>query len=247
MADPIASPTPAMGAPPPRDAFACELRGFGAVGLFAIVVIAAGNVLFIPLTGLLVLLWAWRSGTPWERIGYVRPRSWVGEALLGLVLGGVLKLVLKTLVMPLMFSDPLNHAYGYLRGNPSAIPPVLFAIVFGAGFSEETFFRGFLTERVRAWGRRDTEPSSIEHRGDEQRVKVAAVLIPAVLFGLAHLREQGMPGAVQALLFGLVFGLAYARLGRLWPLMWAQVGFDLVALWIIYAGLEEKVGHLIFR
>jgi membrane protease YdiL (CAAX protease family) len=222
-----------------NDAFARELRGFGPVGLFAIVVIAAGNVLFIPLTGLLVLLWAWRSGTPWERIGYVRPRSWVGEALLRLVLGGVLKLVLKTLVMPLIFADPINHAYGYLRGNPSAIPPVLFAIVFGAGFSEETFFRGFLTERVRAALRRGATTGI--------GVVSAAVVIPAVLFGLAHLPEQGMPGAVQALIVGLVFGSAYARLGRLWPLMWAHVGFDLVALWIIYAGLEERIGRVFFR
>ena len=137
-----------MGQAAPRDAFARELRGFGPVGLFAIFVIAAGNLLFLPLTGLLVLLWAWRSGTPWAWIGYSRPKSWVGEAVAGLVVGGVLKLVMKALVMPLFFADPVNHAYQYLRGNPSAVPAVLYAIVLGAGFGEETFWRGFLFEQI---------------------------------------------------------------------------------------------------
>ncbi len=193
------------------------------------------DALFSPLAGVLVLIWRSVSRTPWAAIGYARPKSWVGEALLGLVAGGVLKLVMKALVMPLFVDDPVNRTYQILQGNPSVLPAMLFVIFFGAGFSEETLFRGFLFERGRKWF------------GTSRGATVAIVVVTSVLFALAHVGHQGAPGAIQALFTGLAFGAAYARIGRLWPVMWAHVGFDLVALWIIYAGLEEAVGRSVFR
>ena len=68
-------------APPPDDSVASRLRGFGPLGLFAILVIILTSVVK-PLSAILVLLWAWRSQTPWREIGYVRPRSWIGSARL---------------------------------------------------------------------------------------------------------------------------------------------------------------------
>jgi len=50
-----------------NDRLAARLRRFGPLGILAILVILAGNVLLVPLSAVLVLLWAWRSRTPWRR------------------------------------------------------------------------------------------------------------------------------------------------------------------------------------
>ena len=61
------------------DAVAARLRGFGPLGVASILGIMAGNLLVVPLSAILVLLWARRSRTPWREIGYVRPVSWVSD------------------------------------------------------------------------------------------------------------------------------------------------------------------------
>ena len=61
----------------PDDPIAGDLRGFGPLGILAIVIILAGNAVVAPLSAVLVLVWAWLSRTPWREIGYVRPRSWI--------------------------------------------------------------------------------------------------------------------------------------------------------------------------
>jgi membrane protease YdiL (CAAX protease family) len=73
------------------------------------------------------------------------------------------------------------------------------------------------------------------------------VLFTAGLFGLAHYPEQGLAGAEQAGLVGLVFGTVFALTGQIWILMCAHAAFDLTALAIIYLDLESKVAHLVFR
>src|SRR6266540_269842 len=93
--------------------FASDLRGFGPVGLAAILAILAGNSIFPPLSAVLVLVWVELSRTPWREIGYVRPRSWLGSLAIGVVFGSALKLLMKTIVMPLLGADPINHAYHY--------------------------------------------------------------------------------------------------------------------------------------
>ncbi len=69
------------------DRFAAALRGFGPAGIAAILVILAGNGLFVPLSAILVLAWAWRSGTPWHEIGYARPARWVRRLVAGILFG----------------------------------------------------------------------------------------------------------------------------------------------------------------
>ena len=64
-------PTPPIEgrvAPPFDDPVAASLRGFGPLGLLAILLIFLTSVIQ-PLSALLVLLWAWRSHTPWREIG----------------------------------------------------------------------------------------------------------------------------------------------------------------------------------
>lgn len=220
---------------PPDDRFAAALRGFGPLGLLAILVILFGNALFVPLSALLVLAWAWRSRTPWPEIGYVRPKSWLATIAAGLVFGSAFKLLLKALVMPLLGAPPINQAYHYLAGNRAAIPGFLFAILVGAGFGEETMFRGYLFERLG------------KLFGHSAAAKTAIVLLTSIWFGLAHYSVQGLPGTEQAIITGLVFGSIFARTGRLWLLMFAHAAFDLTAYAIIYWNLETAVAHLVFK
>jgi len=131
------------------DRLAADLRGFGPLGIASILVILAGNAIVLPLSGLLVLLWARWSRTPWREIGYVRPKSWIGSAAIGIVFGVAFKLLMKTIVMPLLGAAAINPAYHYLAGNAAALPAILWAVTAGAGFGEETVFRGFLFERLR--------------------------------------------------------------------------------------------------
>ena len=217
------------------DRLAAQLRGFGPVGLLAMLVIFAGNLVVAPLSALLVLAWARRSGTPLREIGFVRPSSWTSDLIVGVVLGIAFKLLMKSVVMPLLGAPPINQAYHYLVGNTAALPGMFYAVVIGAGFGEETLFRGYLFERL----------GTLFGRGRWATTMI--VLITATFFGLAHYPEQGLPGVQQATVFGLVFGAIFAVTGRLWMLMVAHAAFDLTALAIIYWDLEAEVAHVFFR
>jgi uncharacterized protein len=220
---------------PPGDRLGAALRGFGPVGVLAILAIFAGNLLFLPLSAILVLAWASRSGTPWSEIGFVRPKSWMGGLVAGVIFGVAFKLAMKAIVMPLLGAEAINPAYHYLVGNTGALPGAAYAMIVGAGFGEETVFRGFVFERLsKLMGRRVW-------------AKAGIVVISAALFGLAHYPEQGLAGAEQALITGLVFGTIFAATGRLWMLMCAHAAFDLAAVAIIYWNLETRVAHAVFR
>jgi membrane protease YdiL (CAAX protease family) len=217
------------------DRIATELRGFGPLGILAILAIALGNFIVLPLSALLVLLWAWRSHTPWREIGYVRPRSWPRTIIIGIAFGIAFKLLMKAIVMPLLGADPINQAYHYLVGNRAALPGMLYAMTVGAGFGEETVFRGFMFERLG------------KLFGSSAGAKTLIVLISAAWFGVVHYPVQGLAGLQQATIVGLVYGTIFAITGRIWMLMFAHAAFDLTALAIIYWDLETEVAHLIFK
>ena len=101
----------------------------------------------MPLSGILVLVWAWRSGTPWHEIGYVRPKSWIMDLAVGIGFGIVFKFLMKAVVMPLLGADPINRAFHDLAGNRAALPGAVYLMIVQAGFGEETVFRGYLFER----------------------------------------------------------------------------------------------------
>ena len=187
----------------------------------------------MPLLGVLVLVWARGSGTPWRDIGYVRPRSWIGVMALGLVFGCAFKLLMKAIVMPMLGADPINQAYHYLVGNPIALPGAIVTMV-AAGFGEETVFRGFLFERL----------GKLFGRGAWARASI--VLLTTALFAGMHYPDQGWAGVEQAIFTGFVFGAIFARTGRIWMLMCAHAAFDLTALAIIYWNIESEIAHLVF-
>jgi hypothetical protein len=230
---------PKRAADPPFDPgdhfIPTALRRFGALGLLAILVILAGNFLFVPLSAILVLGWVRLSRTPWREIGYVRPRSWVVSVIIGIVFGIALKFLMKSIVMPLLGADPINQAFHYLAGNRAALPGMVYAMVVGAGFGEETVFRGWMFERMG------------KLFGSSVWAKTFIVLITSLLFGLAHYPVQGLSGTEQAVITGLVFGTIFAITGRIFMLMIAHAAFDLTALAMIYWELETKVAHLVFQ
>jgi uncharacterized protein len=216
------------------DPIAAALRGFGPLGSIAIVVIVASQLL-APLEAVLVLIWAKRSRTPWHEIGYVRPRSWVGGLAIGVAFGIAFKFLMKAIVMPLLGADPVNQTYHYLVGNEAALMAVIPMMVVTAGFGEETFFRGYLFERIG------------KLIGRSPGAKALTVLLTSVAFASLHYFDQGLAGAQQATITGLVFGTVFAFTGRIWTLMCVHAAFDLTAVAIIYMGLESSVAHLVFK
>ena len=229
-----AFPSEARPTPPSDDSIAASLRGFGPLGLFAILLIVLTSV-FKPLSAILVLVWTGRSHTPWREIGYVRPRSWISSLAVGIVFGCAFKLFMKAIVMPLLGAPAINPAYHYLAGNRAALPGVVFMMIVGAGFAEETLFRGYLFERLG------------KLFGTGAGAKVSIVLLTSALFALGHYSNLGLPGVEQAMITGLVFGTIFAITGRIWMLMCAHAAFDLAAVAIIYWNFEAAVAHLVFK
>ena len=219
----------------PRDDRGSTLRGFGAVGLLAMAAILAGNFVVAPLSAILVLAWARQSGTPMQALGFVRPGNWMISIVAGTTFGVAFKVLMKSVVMPLLGADPINQTYHYLVGNTAALPGILFSVVVAAGFGEETVFRGYLFERLSRL------------LGSGAWAMTAIVLVTSALFGIAHYADQGLPGVQQATIVGMVFGAVFAVTKSLWPLIVAHAAFDITAVFIIYRDLESYVAHLVFR
>jgi membrane protease YdiL (CAAX protease family) len=213
---------------------AAQLRRFGPVGLLALLLILAGNLLAVPLSAVLVLGWAQLSHTPWRTLGFAAPRNWSRTLAIGIPLGIAFKLAMKAIVMPLFGAPTVNLPYHYVAGNAAALPWILFAVVVGGGFGEETVFRGFLFERLgKLLG---TQPAAL----------AATVLLTSGLFALAHYHDQGLPGVEQAAVTGAMFGTIYARTKQLWLPMVAHAAFDVAAVALIYWNWESAVAHLLF-
>lgn len=220
---------------PSDDRLARALRGFGPVGILAFVVIVALGPILEPLGALLALLWTYRSRTPWREIGYARPKSWIVTVLVGIIFGSAFKILMKMIVMPLLGAPAINPVYHYLAGNTAALPGMLNAVIIGAGFGEETVFRGFMFERFG------------KLFGPGVWAKTLIVLLTAGWFGLIHYPGQGLSGAEQATIVGLVFGIIFAITGRIWMLMFAHAAFDVTAVFIIYWNLESRIAHFVFK
>jgi membrane protease YdiL (CAAX protease family) len=220
---------------PEDDRIAAALRGFGPLGIVAILIILGGNFLFSPLSAILVLVWVHMSHTPWREIGYIRPKSWIVSLGIGIAFGIAFKFLMKAVVMPLLGAPPINEAYHYLAGNRAALPGMVFTLIVVAGLGEETLYRGYMFERLG------------KLFGSSTWAKGASVLLTSTLFSLAHYSVQGLPGSEQAAIVGLVFGTIFAVTGRIFLPMVAHAAFDLTALALIYWNLETDVAHLFFR
>jgi len=223
--------------PDANEAFASSLR-VGPAGVIAFVlIVATGNIVLpsmivLPVGAMLVVTWVWLSRTPWPEIGYVRPKNWPLSIAIAIGGGIALKLLMKSIVMPLLGADPINHAYHFLAGNRSLLPNAIVAMCV-VGFAEETLFRGFLFERLQ------------KLFGSGRGARVAIVFVTSLWFGLAHYSSQGLAGSEQAFMTGLVFGTAVALTRSIYPVMIAHAAFDLAALAIIYFDAEAAAAHLV--
>ena len=212
---------------------AARLRGLGPLGILATVLILFAGTPW--LSAILVLVWVYLSRTPFADIGSVRPKSWLTSTVVGVAFGVAFKLVMKAVVMPLMGADPINHAYHYLAGNRAALPGILLAVTIGAGFGEETVFRGFLFAQLR------------KVLGKSVLASIAIVAITSAWFAIAHYPAQGLAGVEQAAVTGLVIGTIFAVTGRIWMLMVAHAAFDVTATAIIYWDRETRIAHVLFK
>jgi CAAX protease family protein len=207
------------------------LRRYSIFGFTLILVLLAGNLAGAGL----VLVWASVSGTRWSDLGFVRPRHGAIDLVIALVAGVLFKILMKALVMPLLGFGDVNSTYHYLSGNTGALLVTLLWVIVGGGFGEELIWRGFLFERLGAF------------LGPRAHAKLVIVVVTSILFALAHYWDQGLPGAVQATMTGLVFGAVYARIRTIWPVMVAHAAFDVAAVLMIYWNLEEPIAHLLLH
>ena len=101
--------------------------------------------------------------------------------------------------------------------------PVLLAMSFANAWAEEIIVVGFLLTRLR-----------------QLRVNPAvAIIASSLLRGTYHL-YQGFGAGLGNVAMGLVFGYAWRRTGRLWPLIIAHALIDAVA----FVGYALLAGHL---
>lgn len=172
--------------------------------------------------GLLALYLLWRTG--------------IGPAAIGLgglrrcsdVLGGFALAALIGIPGLLLYLVA-RHLGLNAEVQPSALHsswwriPVLILAAFANGFAEETVVVGYLITRLRQLGMSQTR----------------AVWASSALRGVYHL-YQGIGAGLGNVAMGLVFGYAWCRTGRLWPLVIAHGIIDSVA----FVGYVLLSGHL---
>jgi membrane protease YdiL (CAAX protease family) len=212
-----------------------SLRGYGPAAIAATIAIVAAAFVQTAVAAVLILIWAWASRTPWAEIGYARPRSWIGGALIGIAFGIVFKFVMKALVMPLFGAPAVNPVYHYLAGNLTATLEFAVIVVLAVGWAEETVYRGWLFERLEKILGRSTGAT------------ILIVLLSSAIFGAAHYHGQSVPGVEQAVIVGFVFAVIYAVTRKLWMLIWAHMAFDITAASMIYFDAENQISHLVFK
>jgi membrane protease YdiL (CAAX protease family) len=172
--------------------------------------------------GVLALYLLWRSGITPARLGLGRIR-WRVDVLGGLGLAALIGI-----------PGLLLYLAGRWLGmnaevQPAALTdtwwriPVLVLSAFANGFAEEVVVVGFLITRLKQLGLSQNR----------------AILATSVLRGAYHL-YQGFGAGLGNLVMGVVFGYAWCRTGRLWPLVIAHGVIDTVA----FVGYVALAGHL---
>lgn len=216
-----------------KDELARKLRGFGPIGIAVFVLI------LLPwpnwFKAILILVWAKLSATPWRELGLARPPNWLLTVVGGAFFGVSFKLLMKSVVMPLLGADPINHAYHFLVGNGGALVWLLFFVTISGGLGEEIFFRGYLFERLG------------KLMGNGVAATISIILLTSALFAAAHYPDQGVVGVEQATVSGVVFGTIFAITRQLWLPIVAHAAFDIAAVVIIYCDREWEIAHWFFK
>jgi membrane protease YdiL (CAAX protease family) len=175
--------------------------------------------------GGLALYLLWRSGIGPTGIGLgrLRPRRDIGGALGLAALIGIPGLLLYLVARHLGLNAEVQPST--LHDSWWRIPLLILA-AFANGFAEEVVVVGYLMTRLRQLGFSQSR----------------AVWASSVLRGLYHL-YQGVGAGVGNVVMGLVFGYAWCRTGRLWPLVIAHGIINTVAF-VGYIALSGRVSWL---
>jgi uncharacterized protein len=175
--------------------------------------------------GALGLYLLWRNGFGPARIGLGR-FQWRRDLLGGLALAALIGL-------PGLGLYVAGRALGIgVEVVPSTLHeswwriPLLVCVAFANGWAEEVIVVGYLITRLRQL---DVSPGR-------------ALLLSSLLRGSYHL-YQGFGAGLGNVVMGLVFGYAWQRTGRLWPLVVAHGLIDAVAF-VGYALLARHLGWL---
>lgn len=172
--------------------------------------------------GALAVYLLWRSGFSAAQIGLgrirCRPDILGGLGLAALI--GVPGLALYQVARMLGANASVEPAELY---DTWWRIPMLLLLAFGNGWAEEVIVVGFLLTRLR-------------------QLKInpwLALAISSLLRGAYHL-YQGFGAGLGNVAMGVVFGYAWQRTGRLWPLIIAHTLIDAVA----FVGYSLLAGHL---
>jgi uncharacterized protein len=160
---------------------------------------------FVPLTltaGLLpvVMLLLWRASEPWAVVGFSLPPRLLQAVALGIVLGLAMELlaihVTTPLIGGLLGTSPDYSDLAFVRGSLKYLFIMLGLNWVLAAFGEELCFRGFLMHRLSRLF------------GGTTWAWIIGLVLTSVIFGSLH-SEQGLAGALQEGLSGLLLGLMF--------------------------------------
>jgi len=182
------------------------------------------------------LAWIKLQGEQWADYGLKRTKSlrWIaGAALLLIGLDLFYSIFLESTIDTLVlnyFGGNTHAAANTFKAVVGNLPLYFYVLPFiwvFAAFGEEFFFRGFVMTKL------------ARTMGDGRAAWVAAVLLQAVLFGLAH-GYQGPAGMVGTGITGLIYGGATVVFGRnLWPAVIAHGAMDTLGFTLLFLGAIE--------
>ncbi|HEX7681232.1 MAG TPA: CPBP family intramembrane glutamic endopeptidase [Thermoanaerobaculia bacterium] len=168
----------------------------------------ARHLIFFSKTPILLLL-GWLSlrlrQITWRGVGLTRYRSWRITIAAGLCAGLLLEAFQLFVSQPLLVrwsgKKPDLEDFRAVVGNPTLLLLFLALSWTLAAFGEEMVYRGYMMNRV----------ADLMNRS--RRAWVVSLIAVHVAFGMAHV-YQGMTGAIDEGLMGLLLGLIYLRTDR---------------------------------
>lgn len=182
----------------------------------------ANSVLLLSGAIPVLLSWVWH-GRPYATLGF--PGRFAGTAegaSLWLTVSGLMLLYSSDLLWNLRSlgrnrarSEELEARVPFLPKSAMDMPAYL-VMCAAAAFAEEVVYRGFMVGYFMAG------------RGGDAGIPVTALLVPAVLFSLAHL-YQGWLAVGKILLLSVLLGYIYFLSGSVWLVMTIHFTVDFVS------------------
>jgi uncharacterized protein len=173
------------------------------------------------LVAILAIAW-WRLSRSATALGLAWPRGWrqilaYGIPALAIALAGLQYAAVMT--QPLAIEQARTQMGDMIRMVPHTRAELNTFMVLSvtAGICEELLYRSFLV----GYAARFMPPW------------IAAV-VTGLVFGFGHI-YQGIDGAIQTGVVGIIFGVLYVVIGSVWPLMAAHAIVDIGGGWVGHA------------